>query len=143
MHSRCALLFFVTTAFVISCGEPQSNRKKVYPVSGKVLVKKVPADKAMVVFHPIEAEPKSAIRPLGICGPDGTFNLTTYLTNDGAPEGEYRVTIIWPGPPPKKTAEMDDEGPDRLKGRYGNPQTSRIKIVVEPKPMTLEPFYLD
>jgi hypothetical protein len=50
-----------------------------------------------VVFHPKDNADPQAPRPFGTAGADGSFGLTTSRPGDGAPAGEYRVTVIWPG----------------------------------------------
>jgi hypothetical protein len=119
------------------CGK---NRAPVYPVTGKVLVKGQPAEGAFLVFHPKEAGDKDTPRPYATTDADGSFKLTTFDTGDGAPAGDYRVTVVW-RPKPKST--MEAEGPDRLGDRYGNAASSPIQATVGKGPTNLEPFKLD
>jgi hypothetical protein len=97
-----------------------------------------PAAGATVFFCPVETEAE-ALAPYGVTDADGSFTLTTYLTFDGAPAGEYVVTVRWPGPPRRGE---DAQGPDRLKGRYDDPKTSKLRATVEKKPNELPPFQL-
>src|SRR5262249_32774745 len=59
-----------------------------------------------------------------------TFELTTYVKGDGAPGGDYAITIEWipPRPPPPHRPKQIG---DRLKGRYSDPQRSKISYSVE------------
>jgi hypothetical protein len=102
-----------------------------------------PAENALVVFHPADAATTLVARPSGRVGADGSFQLSTYLTNDGAPAGEYVVVIIWPVGRKPGTAVDAGEGPDRLENRYSNPQTSRWRIRLREGKNELEPFELE
>jgi hypothetical protein len=105
------------------------GRKPVFPVRGQVLdARKKPAAGALVVFHPLRPDPKDAARPVGRVGEDGKFALTTYTEGDGAPVGEYAITITWPA---AKKTPFDPEGPDQLSGRYSNPERSSLRFTVE------------
>lgn len=102
-----------------SCGG--SGRPKVYPVSGTLTVKGAPAAGAFVVFHPRGDQGQRALKPYGQVGADGVFQLTTFATNDGAPEGEYAVTVVWPAPARPNSPDPGETGPDRLDGRFKDP----------------------
>lgn len=105
-----------------SCG----GREPVYPVRGKVLdAGGRPAVGALVVFHPVAA---GAARAVARADADGNFALTTYAEGDGAPAGEYVVTIEWPA---ARKSPFEPEGPDRLQGRLRDSKTSKIRFRVE------------
>lgn len=110
--------------------DPQDKRKPVYPVTGKILIDNRPTKDVVISFHPIEEvkNPK-ALRSLTTTDADGTYKLTTYVTHDGAPTGEYVVTVYWPGkvPPGSPIGEV---GPDQLKGKYADPTTSKLRATV-------------
>src|SRR5437764_15025117 len=78
---------------VAACG---GKDPKAYPVSGKVLVNGQPAKDCQVTLvrtgGPELATPAT---PNGVTDEDGEFKLTSYTVNDGAPEGDYVVTIEW------------------------------------------------
>ena len=68
---------------------------------------------AIVVLHPVNQNDPPPFPPRGVTGPDGTFVIGLRLTSDGAPEGEYVVTVIWPEEQnPKNPPE--NTPPDRL-----------------------------
>ena len=126
-----ALLAAVLTA---GCsGGP--SRPAVYPVKGQVFVNTTqPAAGALVVFHPLSSEltKQSAARPFAYVRDDGSFQLTTYSEGDGAPAGEYGVTVVWEAPPKSGGPRLREGGtPDRLGGRYGNPNSPRLKATVQ------------
>jgi hypothetical protein len=94
-----------------------------------------PAAGAFVVFHaqsPAVAD-AAAARPFAYVQEDGSFRLTTYAEGDGAPVGEYGVTIVWESAPRSSGPRIREgnSGPDRLGGRYGDPQHPRLQATVQ------------
>jgi hypothetical protein len=110
-----------------SCGDGQV---KVYPVHGKVVDEKgKPAAGAQVFFHPVSPPGGNVEAVVGTTDDSGVYRLTTYTAGDGAPAGQYVVTVCWYepkkspfGPPPK----------DILCGKYASRETSPFKFAVEP-----------
>lgn len=97
---------------------PRTDRPPTYPAAGRVLVAGQPAAGAQVQLWAVDGDLKRAeYCPHGTVGDDGSFQLTTYATGDGAPQGEYALTLRWPAPPPSGR----EEGPDRFQGRYADP----------------------
>lgn len=116
-----------------------AKHKPVFQVKGRVLDSNgKPAAGATVVFHPTVADPKDKdiAKPTAQVDADGNFNLTTYKTGDGAPQGEYNVTVFWPAP---KKNPFDAVGADQLKGAFADPKTSKIKFTVEKKDLNEVP----
>ncbi len=111
----------------------------IYPVSGKVLVDGKPAAKALVTFHPSSGPPTSMI-PYAETDADGTFRPSTRLTGDGAPAGNYTLTIIWPEIKVDHGEEVS--GRDRLGGKYHKPQDSNLKVTIKQGENSLPPFEL-
>jgi hypothetical protein len=65
--------------------------------------------------------------------------MVTAYSPDGAPSGEYAVTIVWPvRHNPISTLW---EG-DRLNGRYADKAKTTLRITVEKQPLQLPPFEL-
>jgi hypothetical protein len=126
----------IVAALLSGCA--RNTRKPVFPVRGQVFVDGKPAAGATLFFNPVEPDP-DAVAPFAVVDAGGSFSLTTYLTFDGAPAGEYVVTIRWPGAPQRAEGER---GPDRLKGLYGNPKNSTLRATVEKKSNELRPFRL-
>jgi hypothetical protein len=116
-----------------------SGRPKVYPVAGKVLHKGQPAAGARVVFHPSGVADPQALRPLATVGPDGSFALTSYEQGDGAPLGEYTVTVVWPS---QSGRRVTGSAVDRLHGAYSDPARSPLRVRVTEGKNELEPFDL-
>jgi hypothetical protein len=121
-----------------SCSQ-DLNRKPTFPVTGKVVLPGgKPIEHATVVLHPVEDTGPDVVKPRGKVGPDGTFTLTTYEGQDGAPAGEYRVTVeLW------LTSGKGDEGPtSRLPARYACPETSGLTATIASAPTDLKPIEL-
>src|SRR5262245_42998497 len=86
----------IALAFALGClvGCGGEERVKVHPVEGKLSVSGTPAANARIAFHPL-GRPSNPL-PVATTDADGAFRLTTFQAGDGAPEGEYAVTVIWP-----------------------------------------------
>jgi hypothetical protein len=101
------------------------GRRTVYPVDGSVTWKgKIPAG-AQVVFHPVGRTDKDAIRPTGQVDEEGHFTLTTFSAGDGAPSGQYDVTVVWWVSPGKSQPAVN-----KLPAAYARPDTSGQRITV-------------
>jgi hypothetical protein len=131
-------LLLVVAATLAAPGCPSSaptfeNRKPTHPVSGQVLVNDKPAAGAFVLFIPVN-EPAGSTdpRPRAEASEDGKFKIFTYDADDGAPAGEYLVTVTWPG----------SETSDQLGGRYSDQTKSLLKVTVKEGPNDLPPFKL-
>jgi hypothetical protein len=75
------------------------------------------------------------VRPRGKVAADGSFKLTTYATDDGAPQGRYRVTVEW-----WLSGGKDDAPTNRLPEIFANPQTSGLTATVNAGPTELSPI---
>ncbi|MFO0903325.1 MAG: hypothetical protein U0939_10015 [Pirellulales bacterium] len=105
------------------------------PAKGKVTYQGKPLPNAVVTLHPVDklagggASATELVRtPFGIAKDDGSFELTTIKPADGAPEGEYAVTVSWTG---EKAPKSDnDAAPERLPAKFQNPVASGIRVQV-------------
>jgi hypothetical protein len=113
------------------CSGSRRDQPPVYPATGQVFVSGQPAANAHVQLHAVDTPSLRPLFPHAIVGVDGTFRLTTFRTNDGAPAGTYALTITWPSPP---RPGHNEDGPDRFRGRYADPQqpVRRVEIKVGP-----------
>jgi hypothetical protein len=110
-------------------GSITHNRKPTQPVQGKVFFEGTPAPGAMVVFHLItDPAKKPAHTADGIVEPDGAFTLSTYTAGDGAPAGEYVVTVALPKP---RFDEQGKPGPNQLPGAFAKTDTTPLKATVK------------
>jgi hypothetical protein len=131
-----SVVVLAAVAFLPSCG---SSRKPVYPVAGHVFLKHKPVAGATVILHPVNAAPGDATKPAGKVDDQGEFKLTTYTQGDGAPEGDYVVTVEWRAP---KRSPVDAYPIDRLQGRYSDPKTSTLRAHVDRQTAQLQPIEL-
>ncbi len=122
-----------------ACGG--GERRPVYPVTGKVLLQGKPVPNALVVLHPVDGSNRAAERPAGEVETDGTFHLTTYGKGDGAPEGDYAVTVTCYRA--VRTSNGDYQpGPNILPARYSKPDTSGLRVRVTNGTTELPPLKL-
>jgi hypothetical protein len=126
-HFSLVLLAAIAVCLA-SCGK--STTKSVVPVEGEVFVGAVPAEGARIVLVP---QGDSAVVgwtdgfPRAVVAADGTFKISTFSADDGAPAGDYAVTVTWPEPAPADSEGQGESSPiDRLGGRYSDPQTSQL-----------------
>ncbi len=112
----------------------------VYPVSGVVWVDGKPAAGAEVVFHSTQSDAGRSPLTMAIVEPDGRFQPTTRLPHDGAPAGDYVLTVVWR----QTRLEGGEEiaGPDQLHGKYSYPATSPLKAVIKEGENSLPPIEL-
>ena len=147
ISSRCRW-FFVVAVFALASTSGCSDGKIArYPVTGVVKVDGQPADGAMIFFCPVNPGPEvEHLRPSGKADASGNFTLTTIDVADGAPAGQYKVLIQWPKPMPIVDDGRDGRGakmgPDRLKNKYYNLETTPLSATVEEKSNELPPFEL-
>ena len=128
------------------CGAKAPPRIALVPAQGKLLSKGKPAADALVVFHPADEATDKAldgIRPRGRVQADGAFTLGSYQDDDGAPVGSYKVTVVWPEPAKSSNPEEKYSGPDRLKGKYKDPETTKLTAAVVAGTPEIQPLTLD
>ena len=122
----------------LSC--QRETRPTQYPVSGSVTFQGKPAVGAVVVLHRLGDSAVSLV-PTGEVGDDGHFRIGTRAGGDGAPTGEYAVTVTWPRT--RKDRQTGDEiVEDRLEGRFHSAKESRFKITVVEGENSIGPFVL-
>jgi hypothetical protein len=138
MRKRSWIVLFALVVTLPACGP---SRKSVFPVKGKVTdADGKPAVGAQVIFHRVNSDPndKETISAVGTTDQSGEYTLTTYNKDDGAPEGDYTVTVTWPA---EKKTPGPGLGPDRLNGQYANVASSQIKRKVSKSgPNEMEPI---
>lgn len=99
----------------------------VFPVTGRVTFRnRIPVG-AFVVLHPLRSALPNQARPSGFVNADGSYTLSTYTRNDGAPAGEYAVTVEW------RRHVGNGDSPitsNRLPARYQKPETSGLRVTI-------------
>jgi hypothetical protein len=128
----------VVTCLIASC----SGRSGDTTVHGKVTFKGVPADGAVVVFHPRGAAVDAAARIAVSTGSDGSFGLGAAGQRE-IPAGDYDVTVVWERPvPPAARKDPGDDRQDALAGRYASPGRSGLSATIRLGENDLTPFEL-
>lgn len=125
--------------FSTGCSQPpepgSGPRVAVFPVSGKVQIEGDSPSGAVVVFHSVS---KTTPPASATVDSEGRFKLTTYETGDGAPAGEYSVTVSL-----RKLVTKDGDsitGPNVLPAKFASPTTTPFKVTVAAAPNELKPF---
>jgi hypothetical protein len=144
--------------FAVSIGCSRSDRLEVAPVRGRVEYQGQGVPNATVIFHPQNdvSEKAQKMRPFAYADGDGNFQLKTYVDNDGAPLGTYRVSIIagagktederGAAPPEAGQAPAPPARgprvPPEIAQKYRNVDTAGIQVTVKEGENILEPFAL-
>ncbi len=119
-----ALLSFA----LLGCAEAKPDRTPVFPAKGTITFKGQPVSGALVALHP-KAPIAGTPNPRANVGKDGSFQVSTYVTADGAPEGDYTVTVLWYKP--VKKGEDIVSGPNVIPAKYANPNTSDLVVSIK------------
>ena len=131
-HVRWFMCVGALMAFGVGCGKKE---RTVFPVTGQVVMgnDKKPAAGVMVFFNPdYKLEAGELCRPVGTVDQNGKFSLMTRRTNDGAPAGDYVITLTWPQE--TKSVFEGDGGGDKLKGEYSDVKKSKLHFKVQAGP---------
>jgi hypothetical protein len=139
MLQRLVWPALLTCLLCSGCG---TGGRPVYPVRGQVLYEGKPTPGALVIFHPVEDPDPLAPRPIARVGPDGRFAPTTYRTGDGAPAGEYAVSISWVPEYDQQDPRAEREPANLLPERYSKAATSGLRVQIRQGPNELAPFRL-
>jgi hypothetical protein len=147
MHQSILRRFHITASILFSCAvfagcSSDDGRVEVLPISGMVTSNGKPAEGVILQLVPAEGSIAKAagLFPGGVSDSNGVYRLTTYKPGDGAPEGEYKVRLYWPGPAkevssdPVKAAMQNNVpgGPeDRYRFKYWKkPESNPWGVVV-------------
>jgi hypothetical protein len=130
------LLNLITLTFTLyslsGCGGAEEPfTKETFPVKGKITVDGTPPDSPIqIMCHPqgqIDTTHPTISKSETTDG--GNFEISTYTSGDGMPEGEYALTFVWQK---FNTFSRGFQGPDKLKKRYSDPKKSEITFSVKP-----------
>ncbi len=134
------LSFFVALLAFAGCAK--DDKVKLYPVKGKVIVDGKPVEGALLTMYAKSSEPKLQQAVTATTKSDGSYAVGTYEPEDGAPAGEYTVTIFHF--PPDAQAIMMRTGvvPNLLPAQYSDPMKSSLTIEVKEQANEIAPFKL-
>ena len=122
-------LYLSLSVLLIGCGSETGPR--CHPVEGKVLYQNQPLAEAMVVFHPLVPPAEKIPQPIGNTNAEGRFVMTTLKSGDGAPIGEYAITIEL-REPRQIGEEVVRDGPNLLPPKYASPKDTPLRHTVVP-----------
>lgn len=129
------MLVGILALSLCSCsGKPEFSKAR-YPVTGVVYVDGEPAARLSVTLHDVKGfDDQAPAIPQAVTKQDGTFAISTFEAEDGAPVGEYKATFVWG----RAQGLGIDTSVDKLKGRYSDPEKSEYKVtVVEGEPQDM------
>jgi hypothetical protein len=124
---------------LVGCGQNGAERVPVHPVMGAIQFRGQPVGGAFVALHP--RTPTDGVPgPRATVAKDGSFAVSTYDGGDGAPEGEYVLTVQWYKP--VKVGNDLVGGPNVLPAKYASVRTSDVRITVAAGENRLKPIQL-
>lgn len=139
-------IVFAISAGLAGCGGSASDTERLetlvpdaqatIPVSGQVLVDGKPIKDLWVKLHLI-GETKGTLQPKAQTDAEGKFQITSYVSGDGAPVGDYKITLEWLTLKPIGNAWV---GPNKLAGPCGSAKTTEFSVSVADEPVVLPTF---
>jgi hypothetical protein len=118
-----ALLMIAATG----CGGGDGiQRLPTFKSQGQVQWQGKPLAHALVMLHPEDPQlvPVQARTDEG-----GNFTLTTYDTGDGAPKGDFKVTVTYY--PLVKNGSSFEPGPQVIPAKYADPQNTQLRVSIK------------
>lgn len=122
-------------ALLTGCGGSGEELPDTAPVRGKVTYNGKPLPGGTVMFHPQQEGQGNPAT--GDIQEDGTYELTTYNTKDGAVLGPHKVTVqVFPGQrgfPEHPLAGLpgaEDQIPSPIPEKYTSVETTDLKATV-------------
>ena len=140
------LLVACMTATVVGCGKSEDpNARQTFPASGMVTYQGQPIPDASIRLHPVSPpeDGKPVYTPRGRADASGLYTLSTYSAGDGAPPGDYLVSVSWLGPLDGVSEDEEDKLKERLPRKYNFAETSGIKVTVTEGDNMLEEIALN
>lgn len=135
------IAFCATAAAALTCLSCRHDDNGIYPVSGTVTYRGAPAAGAAVFFHRRGTDVLKEHMVMGIVQNDGSFELVCGPLGKGAPPGEYDVAVEWRSVVGQWNGSPQ-RGPDKLNGRYVDPQHPLLHATVQARPNALAPIEL-
>lgn len=145
LYRQCLLAGFIgvlTLTLGVGCGKgppPIKGKLPVFPVKGRLLMDGQPMAAATIIFNPVRKYPKGAAlqRPRAVVDADGNFQVSTYDNDDGAPAGDYKVTLSWKGPLEGVNSEQKDELPEKVPQMFQEARRSLLRVQIKEGENTL------
>ena len=106
------------------------DEKKAYPITGKILVDGKPVEGLQIQLHDKSGvDTSKPTFPTASTDAAGNLKVSTYAEGDGAPEGEYTLTVEWKD---FNVVSRSYSGPDKLNKKYSDPKKSSVQLSVGP-----------
>ena len=106
------------------CGD-EDWQAQTYPARGTITINGAPPAGAVVELHSTGEQPDVRnSRPWAVVQEDGSYSLSTYEKEDGAPVGTYKVVVRWPPDVTQPSLA------DRLSGAYSTGARSKWTVTV-------------
>jgi len=136
---RVFVLAILSGVCLVGCsGEEPPYRKPTFSVKGKMTVDgAAPGEPMQIKCIPIsqeDSDPSHTSFSETMSLPSGEFQISTYESGDGVPNGEYVLAIVW-GKLNLMTRSYG--GPDKLQGEYSDAKKSPFKFTVSGAPVDL------
>jgi hypothetical protein len=123
------LMLVVAAGLIAGCGT--QDGVALFPVEGELKWNGQPLAGAQIVFHPRVA--KAKVPPARAqTDASGKFKLTTFVTHDGAPVGDYSVTVEYF--PLEQQRDEFVAGRNALPAKYASPATTDLRLHVAEGP---------
>ena len=135
-------LWLSVSLVLLACVACSGEKRKLYPVRGKVLFDGKPAEGALVTLQALDNSSQMSAYPRAQVKPDGSFSIATYQLEDGAQPGDYKVVIMWM---PENARQLLMEGKllvNKLPPQYADAKTTPLEVHVKEGPNDLSPFEL-
>lgn len=140
LRSRLSItLSLLTPLAFVGCGDSAPLTVATYPVEAPITFQGKPTPGAFIAFHPVTPS-EDVPAPRGVVTREGQLQVSTFNGGDGAPEGEYVVTVQW-----NRLIRRGDEvvaGPNVIPRKYASPQTSNLRIRIAAGDNKLDPIRL-
>jgi hypothetical protein len=125
--ARTAFAAATLASLAFGCGPSEPPTPPTVPVRGKVTYQGQPVPKGTVTYQPTSGRPAS-----GEIQPDGTYQLSTFGSKDGAVAGTYKIIIIANSGDPSKMPSTPGYVPpkDLVPKKYSSLETSGLEMTV-------------
>lgn len=124
------LVILLGVVFWPSGGKRDRDLPARIPIRGTVSYNgKAPVGAYVILTRiPLDQNAWDTVVPKGRVEEDGSFQVQCFEENDGAPAGEYAVTVAWTG----FKDPFIKPGVDKFRGRFSNP-TKPLQTVTVPE----------
>jgi hypothetical protein len=149
VRRQTAVVVALAILLCAGCGKNHTGIKgaklAVFPVKGKLTIDGHPMAGARLLFNPTKDFPAGSaqVRPQATVDADGTFEVSTYGKGDGAPEGEYRVSVSWkPDEGGHLSSEQRSDEDEKAPESVRRPKSSKLRAKVVQGQTELPPWNL-